>query len=253
MLKALLPFALFASVPAHAGPVVVEAAPIVVRTSPIDQSTRFAPDAVVSAYSNLAGFNGAILTNGGVATDGVNTRTLFVADDIVPLPEYASADLVSVKIAVGNYNPVPVTVRLNAMLFDPDGPAGGPGTHVMSIIFSSLILDPLVVTVLSAMVPPGLFPMPDGPFWAGVSFDDDEGTAMVTPGQLANLGVAYFDPPQVGSSENRLFITATPFTMSGTILERTDSPAYNFGWEFNVDDSTPVQVSSWGRLKTLYR
>jgi hypothetical protein len=82
MRRVLIPLALFAAGPALADPRIFEAEPIVVRTLPLEQSVRLAPDADVSAYSNLAVFNGYILTNGGVETQGGNTSTLYVADDI---------------------------------------------------------------------------------------------------------------------------------------------------------------------------
>ncbi len=249
------PLALALAIPAQvsAAPPVVEVSAMIERVTPLTGSVRLEPSANVSAYANLANFWGFSLIHGGVASNGVDTSTLFVADDLVPDPAYGGARVTAIRFTVSNYNPVPVTIRTIVGLLNPDGPSGQPGSLILGIVADGLIVQPVTVSVIVLPMPPGRFSMPGGPFWAGLSFDDADGGWSVTPSQLSNLGQGYFGPPTVGSSQNRLFITSTPFTLDGTILTRTGTPAYDFGWEFEVDDSTPTRLSTWGRLKTLYR
>jgi hypothetical protein len=248
-----LALAFAAAVTASTTPPRVEARAVIERSTPLSRSARFAPDAVVSAYANLTTFVGYSLLNGGVASNAIDTSTLFVADDLVPDPSYGGAYLTSVRFTVANDNPDSVTLRVGIRLLNPDGPSGKPGSLIMGIDADGLKFPPLTLSVIAVKIPPGVFPMPGGLFWAGMSFDDHGGTWNVTPAQLSNFGQGYFDPPTVGSSQNRLFISSDPFTMDGTIQTRTGQPAYDFGWEFNVDASTPTRVATWGRLKSLYR
>jgi hypothetical protein len=46
-------------------------------------------------------------------------------------------------------------------------------------------------------------------FWAGLAFDDNNGTTGITFNQLQNIGWQYFDPPTVGSSLDHYFSSST--------------------------------------------
>lgn len=250
----LLPaLALALAAPLAAAPVLTPVHAVIERTMPLDQAATFQPEAIATAYSNVSTFLGFSLLFGGVESDGVNTSTLFVADDLVPDPAYAGMAITSIRFSAASYAPVPVMVRIRVLVLNPDGPSGAPGTLIMGVIADPVVLPALTVSLITITAPAAVFPMPGGPFWAGMAFDDHDGTLAVTPSQLSSLGQGYFDPPTTGSSENRVFVTTTPFALEGSIFTRTSEPRYNFGWAFEVEDETPVQVSSWGRLKTLYR
>jgi len=239
--------------PAAASPGVVSLPAEIEHVAPLDRAAPFASAGVASAYSNLATFQVFSLIHGGVASEGGNTSTLFVADDLTPDPAYAGMPITSIRFTVANYAPVPVTIRIRVLILEPDGPSGAPGSLIMGVIADGLTFPELALSVVVVQAPAGIFPMPGTLFWAGMSFDDHDGTFSVTPSQLSSLGQGYFDPPTIGSSGNQVFVSNTPFALDGQIFTRTGSPPYNFGWEFNVDDQTPVQVSTWGRLKTLFR
>jgi hypothetical protein len=80
--------------------------------------------------------------------------------------------------------------------------------------------------------------MPTGTFWAGVTFDGNNGTTGATLANLNNLGPGIFDPPTLGSSQDQFFATNSAGSFlannpAGSFFNFGGSPVANFGWAFS--------------------
>jgi len=214
-------------------------------------------------YSNVTNFLGQAFVNGGATLQGANTITRLVADDVTPTGAHAGLDVTQVQFSVANFNNVPVSVRARIRFWFPDGAGGGPGTYynvpaAVGFSFNPIAFSP-GVTVLTGLLPASSFTMPGGTIWAGITFDNNNGTTGATAAEMNNLGQGLFDPPDVGSSADVFFAT----DLAGSFFNVANpgggqgnfggSPKANFGWAFLVDVPTPAKAVSWGRVKSLYR
>jgi len=198
--------------------------------------------AQVVVYSNLGTFAGNASANGGAISQSGNTITIMEADDITPVAGFAGSSVTSFSFTVANTNATAVTARAHARFWNNSGPGGGPGTLLYTFdtpaqTYAANSVSPQPVVG----VPAGSFVLPSGTFWAGLSFDDNNGTTGATVAQLNNLGQGIFNPPTVGSSLDRLFDTSSAGTFnfnnpSGSILAAPfgGNPAANLGWQFTV-------------------
>lgn len=264
MRKTLLPLLLLAlAVPAFAAD--FEGGDLIATYEfPAAQATILAPDAIVGAYSNVLNFLGSGFPNGGAALQAGNTITRLVADDLTPNPIYTGIDVVSFSFGVVNFNSAAVTFRPRVRFWFADGGGGLPGNYYdqpapIGFTFNPVVMNPGAATVFTANVAAGTFQMPGTTFWAGLTFDNNVGATGATAAQLDNLGVALFDPPMEGTSTDVLFQTAAagsffaPDFPVGATFNFLGNPVANAGWAFNVDNATPAETTSWGRLKKIYR
>jgi hypothetical protein len=128
----------------------------------------------------------------------------------------------------------------------------------IGITFNPLTFPP-GVSIVEAVFAPGLFKMPTGTFWAGLTFDNADGTTTADETTLNLMGQGIFTPPNTGASSPAAFITDFPGSYfnvghpSGHRFDFPDGPPANFGWEFYAISSTPTVSSTWGRIKNIYR
>jgi len=214
-------------------------------------------------YSNVTSFLGQGFANGGAALQGANTITRLVADDLTPNGVGAGTDVTQIKFSVANFNAVPVTARARIRFWLDNG-SGAPGAYYSVPAAVGFSFNPFAfgpgVTILTGTIAPGQFTMPGVLFWAGITFDDNNGTTGATLTQMNNLGQGLFDPPTVGTSADMAFQTTAAgsfFTTAnppGTVFNLGGNPITNFGWEFTtVGPVVPTNKSTWGRIKNLYR
>jgi hypothetical protein len=203
----------------------------------------------VPMYSNVTNFTGFSVLNGNATVQGANTITNLVADDLTPVG--GGADVTGFTFSVVNANMATMNVRPRVRFWNADGTGGAPGTYysvpaAVGFSFNPIALGPNSVTLLSAAIGPGVFTMPSATFWAGVVFDNNNGTSGMTAADLNNLGQATFDPPTVGSSANQYWASSAAgsfFTINnpaGAIIAGPitapggGSVTANFGWEFQM-------------------
>ena len=229
---------------------------------PLGKQTRLTTFLDTVEYSNVSFFLGQGYIQGGSALQGSNTITQLLMDDITPLGASPGEDVTQLKFSIANFNATPVTVRPRIRFWFDD--TGLPGLYYnlpggpVGFSFNPITIN-VGVTILTATIAPDLFAMPSGRFWAGVTFDDNNGTTGITQAQLDQLGQGFFDPPLVGSSEDLLFETSAAGSFFG--VDNPPGAPFNFGgnpianvaWEFTAVTSTPTVKSSWGRIKGLYR
>jgi len=259
MRKLLLPLLLLAlSAPPASAAVIHEGGDLIADVQGlVEPYSVLGIQAIVSPYSNLASFLGTALNNGGVTPSGAGQVTVLVADDLTPLPGYAGVDVTSFKWTVTNLNPVGVSARCLVRFHLPDGPGGAPGTLLGGFNFNPLLFGANTITTVTANLPPATLQMFGGPFWSGLAFDNNGGATGATAAQLSVMGQGAFHPPTSGTSADQVFRSADiNFSINnpaGAIIPGSGQFVFNLGWQFNVDQATPAQQSSWGRLKSLYR
>lgn len=265
MRKMLLPLLLlaFAAPPAFAvefnGGDLIEA-----NSFPASVAGVLAPNAIVDGYSNVINFLGSGFAPGGAANQAGNTITQLVMDDLTPNPIYGGQDVIQFQFALVNLNAAAVSFRPRVRFWNADGAGGLPGSYyslpaAVGFTFNPVLMNASTATIFTATLAAGQMTMPASTFWAGVTFDNNTGATGATATQLNNIGVALFDPPTVGSSADRMFLTAaagsffTTANPAGAAFNFGGNPVANAGWSFSVDSATPAQTSSWGRLKKIYR
>lgn len=219
---------------------------------------------LVPDYENVTNFLGQGFANGGAALQGANTITALVADDVTPNGAHAGMDITQFYFSVANFSAVPVTARARVRFWFADGAGGGPGTYynvpaAVGFSFNPIAFNP-GISVFFTNLAAGQFTMPAGKIWAGMTFDDNNGTTGATAAQMNLLGQGLFNPPNVGSSADQAFQTAVAgsfFTIAnpaGALFNfGAGGPVASFGWAFLVDVPVPAKKVSWGHLKYLYR
>jgi hypothetical protein len=198
-------------------------------------------------YSNVTNFLGLASVHGGAENQAGNIITRLLADDITPAS--GGTGVTQMKFSVANLNDVAVSARARVRFWFADGAGGGPGTYynvpaAVGFTFNAISFSP-GVTVLTATLDPNTFTLPNGTFWAGVTFDNNGGATGATLDQMNNLGQGLFNPPTVGSSADVAFLTNAAGSFfatnnpAGSLFTLPADPnmpnlATNYGWEFTT-------------------
>lgn len=217
------------------------------------------PNAV---YSNITGFTGNGVLNGGAATDPAdpsNTITRLLADDLRLLnatgrPPYP---IDSYKFSILNSGPNSVSPRIRTRFWLADGPGGGPGTLITLISFTlnSPLAPNTITTITTGPLGALAFSIPSRNVWAGFAFDNNQGNAALTVADLNALGAGIFTPVDIGSSQDLAFLTTNPGAFGsnnppGATFNTAGVPD-TYGWELSqttVPTAGGVTVS--GRVTT---
>jgi hypothetical protein len=200
----------------------------------------------VTVYSNFNTPGNNDVENAGASEISGDDITSLVADDITPISGYSGDSVDAIVFSVVNRNSSSVTFRPLVRIYDSDGASGGPGTFIAGFDLHTVTLS--AEQGQGFIFQPGtpLFTLPSGTFWAGLVFDDDNGTTGISNSQLNELGQELFNPPTVGTSADHFFATndAGSFESDnpdGEILHFTnDTFVSNFGWEFAVSTPEPA-------------
>lgn len=181
-------------------------------------------------YSNvtLSHFRGAEPTQTpGSASGGVSP---LMADDMTSAGGYVSL----IRLWAVNFNNNARSARVNLSFWYADGAPllpgtlGSPGTYLtgsmgggpvgpvsLQTAAVTLAAGDLTLVTLDLAAMNQQFAMPGGTMWVGVSFDNGGG-ATATTAELNNLGMALFDPVDVGSSSiDHMFKTTTAGSFVG--------------------------------------
>ncbi len=202
-----------------------------------------AADATV--YSNTTNFLGSAFLNGGAAVVGTNTITRMVVDDIDPI-NVTAKQLVNFQFSVANLNATAVSARARVRFYQANGVGGAPGTFIAGATFSPISFNPGVTVFTAGSF--GTFVVPFTKFWAGITYDNNNGATGATATQLNNLGVGLFNPPTIGTSADQLFRTtaAGDFLVNnpaGTTFNFGGAPVANAGWAFTTAVPEPGSAS----------
>jgi hypothetical protein len=200
-------------------------------------------DAVI--YSNITNFTGQFFTQGFSAQSGSDTITSTAADDITPMAGSAGNVVDGFTFTVANSSSSAVTARPIIEFWSNNGAGGGPGTLLTAFAFNPIAFAGDVAEGFTFDPGTPLFTVPaSGTFWAGITFDNDNGTTGATASQLNLLGQGIFAPPTVGSSQDQFFQTTSGGAIpgsnpAGSLLSFSGNPVADFGWEFLANNSVP--------------
>lgn len=214
----------------------------------------------VIVYNNTTNFTGQAVTQGGATTANGNVTNMF-ADDLMLIAGAVGQSVTQFSFSVYNSDPtVDISARARVRFFATDGSGGGPGTLLAAISFNPFSFTHNQVTTLSTGPLGALsftLPASSTTIWAGVFFDN-AGGATATTAQLNELGQGFFNPPTVGSSQDRYFATsgggvpgANP---AGTITNFGGAPVANFGWQIQtaaVPEPSSLALAAFGGVGLL--
>jgi hypothetical protein len=191
-------------------------------------------------YSNITNSTGYFWAPDGAGTVVANTITKLAADDITPVAGYSGWEITRVTALIQNANTADVIIRALGRFYDDDGGSGNPGTLLAAFSFGTITVPASSSFTLTAY--PSGFLLPGGTFWAGLQFDNADGTTGATDAQLNLIRLALYDPPTVGSSADLFFWTSTygDFAVNnpaGGLYWFGGTPRASFGWEFEVEST----------------
>lgn len=246
----------------------------VLATSPLGVATSHFTAAVDpnSFYSNISGYTGNGITNGGAATQAIVTSagtvngliTTMVADSLafIGVGPYSVAGF---SFSVANFNTAIVSARTRIRFYANDGVNGKPGTYITGFIYNPLAYAANNITTVTTTT---IFSFPAGTtaVWAGLVFDNvntaGTGTTGATVAQMNNMGQAVSTPIDRGSSSVTFFGTDLPGSFANTnnpvggdYIVTTNAGAtivpQNFGWQLVAPPATvPVTIEFLHGAKT---
>lgn len=197
-------------------------------------------------YSNVTNFQAAAYAPGAGTSglEGANRVATLIADDIQLDTSITGYTVISgFQFTVANLNAVAVTARPLVRFWSDNNLDFIPDTFIGGFNFNPITFAAGPGVQLFTFNPgTALFTAPgDGFFWAGLTFDDNNGTTGITAAQIENLGQGLFDPPTIGSSLDLFFETAAPGSFVGNnpagglfFFGGAPNPIANFGWQFSV-------------------
>jgi hypothetical protein len=191
----------------------------------------FDPTAV---YANATGFTGYIIFNGGQ----VNGITRLVADNLslVGTPPH---NIGRIFYVFCNGNPGTVSLRPKIRYYLDSG--GTPGTFLAGFNFpAASVPTSSCAPFISRRPLAQQFTVTSNAMWAAMTFDNASG-ATATNAQMDLIGMAFYNPPDLGSSNDNFFLSSgTPGEFNansptGGITSFVSSPPPdppdNFGFE----------------------
>jgi hypothetical protein len=229
---------------------------------PVDQIGGVAPHAVFAGanYSNVTG-GGAegVIINGSAQTQGTNTITKLIADDCTPV---TGGTCWRFTFAVVNTAQTDVTARPRLRWYADN--AGLPGTAIQGISFNPITFPANTVSgFFTELTGPNAalqFALPNGKFWAGMTFDDNNGTtgSLDPVGDMNSLGMFIENPVSLGSSQDLVFRSTNPGSNfvnnpSGATETAGGNPPLNLYWEFVVPEPTSMAILGLGAIGLLGR
>jgi len=217
-----------------------------------------------STYSNVTNFTGFDYANGGAGPDpanAANTITTLVADDIHML---GPATITQFTFSVSNDSADQDTsARPRVRFYQTNGAGGGPGTNITGFSFNPIAFTHNSIGLFTGTIAPLVLPKD---FWVGITFDNNAGATGALDSDLNLLGQGIFDPPNVGTSQDRAFQTTGPGSFlsnnpPGTTFDfghssNASNPVANFGWEFVgtlLPEPASMSVLALGGLMALRR
>lgn len=187
----------------------------------------------------------------GSTTYGSNTQANMDADHLTLAP--GSADLSITNFVFEAYNPdaTSTTARASVFFWADNGQGGNPGTYLAGMVLPVMTFGAKSVTPLASSIT-GLTVPTDGSLWAGIVYDDNNGTTGATPTQIGHLGGAIYNPPTIGSSDpaadfaqNQYYAGINNPTVSS--FNFGSNLPVNYGWKLTASAAPePSQAAGLG-------
>ena len=209
--------------------------------------------AQTTVYSNTTNFLASGYAAGG-ATSAAGATDI-VADDLNLLPGSAGLTVSGFTFSMANFNTATAAAAPTVFFYSSSATTGGPGTLLAAFAFNPISLASSSVNIFNFNpTGTGLFTLPTGTLWAGMSFSNgNSGTATVA--QLNKFGQGLFDAPTVGSSSDAFFQSTNPATITGNpaggFFNFGGSPVANFGWSIRTTPAPVPEASTTVSLGLL--
>ncbi|MEO6075908.1 MAG: hypothetical protein ABIP56_03800 [Dokdonella sp.] len=200
-------------------------------------------------YSNVTTSGTSGIPAAGTTMVGASLITTMVCDDLHFSNTQATARITGVRFSVVNFDANTVSARPSIAFFQNNGAGGGPGTAAGGVTFPALTLPTSSAIIVASGTLPNPINVPvvtsNPVLWACQYFDNDGGATGATQAQMDSIGVAFFNPPDLGTSQDLFFGGFGPGSPAsnpaGSIgnFGGPPNPASNFGWELlNADGDT---------------
>ncbi|CAN5354572.1 hypothetical protein BH09BAC2_BH09BAC2_16090 [soil metagenome] len=201
------------------------------------------PEAV---YSNISNNTGGAL-NVAVASNSTPKRTALIADSIrlTGTPPYTISK-VTVVPANTNAN-IDMNVTVGIRFYQNN--AGVPGTYIGGYTSTVAYTFPAGGQLPITFTLPSTMTVTAQTIWAGIVFNTTNSSPVPAQTDLVDMGIALFNPPNVGTSGDNIFRTSTAGDFAGsnptgTLLNGQfgGSPVTNAGWELVQAAPVPVGI-----------
>lgn len=189
-------------------------------------------------YSNITSYTGNVITPGGISGTSFQVTSM-VADDIQFTAAAAGNPITLFRFAVVNLNSSAYSCQPYVRFYSDSGNA--PTTFLRGFNLSERSFPALSMSIVSFTVPlANQWNVPaDGRMWAGMGFMGTNGVGF----NLLNMGIGFFNPVDVGTSQDQDFYSATGGGTNSNAFMTNFPPGTvrtspyptrqaNYGWEF---------------------
>lgn len=213
-----------------------------------------------AVYSNVSNATTRTFNHGGATIIAGNAMTRLAADrlSLTGTPPYSLGGFV---FSIANNNTAAVSLRPRVRFYLTDGPAGNPGTLIGGYTFNQITIPANTIQLVQPALTAPLLAINSSNIWAGLTFDDNNGTTGASTTQLDLVGQVVHDPISLGSSADSYFLTTNPGSFNldnplGATASFGSSPPANFAWEIrgaaaltsiNRIDSNPRMTGTTAR------
>lgn len=195
--------------------------------------------------------------NQGASPIATNLITRLVADDITPIPGFAGQDVYRVSALLVNQSTETINFRYRIRFYQANGTAAAgptgvlsPGTLISGFSPATTSLTSQAIGYRGVNPAAGAFVVPNGTFWAGISFDNFNGATGANGAQLNALGVS-LNPAITGSNTDTYFRTTNAGDFlaanpAGAQAQFTSGVQSQFAWLVSVQGQNYVGTITLG-------
>ena len=158
-------------------------------------------------YSNITTYEYPMPNEGATDRSG-NIITNMVADSLGFAGGKAPYGIKQVFFTCTNINSVDVTVRVLLRFYGADrGDSAWPGTYIAGYTFEAITIPAYNINLYSVNTDPSVLKTNKSAIYAGLIYDNNHGATGATIDQMNQLGQGKFQPIEVGTSTDNIFVT----------------------------------------------
>jgi hypothetical protein len=211
-------------------------------------ATRAQASAIV--YQNTTNLTGTEFVFNGAATVGSDLAANIDINELALSPGSAGQFITSLSFLAANANAGAVEARPTIYIWAADGAGGIPGALLGDFALPIATLGAGIQELSFTLPGSGLLVPASMQIWAGIGFDNDNGTSPITAAELNDLGGLTYHPATVGADGADAYFLPPGASLNdpAAILFNSASGA-NYGWTVQAE-ATP-EPSSLFLLSTV--